>query len=202
MLTVQGRYFGLFRPGGATTQSLVELLPQGNVPQVAATRLVKSNALTTARMLSWNKGHDEGVSPGIPAEPFRNWQFFPMSSHPLAITGPLPQRGEPLAWKTTVPAGGTLRAFRQVRVPSEGKPRFVVRAGCETKVPWNLAISINGRMISLQTVDDVLAPAGWKDFEVDLTPWQDEVIWIGITQTSVAPRQGSTAWWQRLELKP
>ena len=92
-----------------------------------------------------------------------------------------------------------VRLARRVTVPKQGSTKLRVRAGLQDGENWKLDLRVGGKSLLAETVDPGSTSNGWKDWEVDLSRFAGQTVWLVIEQQVGGTRVAHAAW-KRLEM--
>jgi outer membrane protein assembly factor BamB len=92
-----------------------------------------------------------------------------------------------------------VRLARQVAVPKSGKTKLRLRAGLQGGENWNLDVRAGGKSILSEKIEPGSTSNGWKDWEVDLSRFAGQTVWLVVEQKADGTRVAHAAW-KRLEL--
>jgi outer membrane protein assembly factor BamB len=92
-----------------------------------------------------------------------------------------------------------VRLARQVSVPKQGATRLRLRAGLQDGENWKLALRVGSKSLLAETVEPGSTSNGWKDWEVDLSPFAGQTVWLVLEQQVGGTRVAHAAW-KRLEM--
>lgn len=92
-----------------------------------------------------------------------------------------------------------VRLARQVNVPKQGPMKLRLRAGLQGGENWKLDVRVTGKSLLAETVESGSTSNGWKDWEVDLSRFAGQTIWLLVEQKVGGTRIAHAAW-KRMEL--
>jgi outer membrane protein assembly factor BamB len=87
---------------------------------------------------------------------------------------------------------------REVRVDKERPRRLRVQVGVQQGQPWQLAVRVNDQVVLTSKLSDE-TPNRMGTFDVDLTPFAGQTVWLQVAQ-DIVKDGNSTAYWKQIDL--
>lgn len=87
---------------------------------------------------------------------------------------------------------------RQVSLPAGSRAKLAVQVGHEPSEKWKLDIRVNGQSLQTLVLEPQSTVNGWKDLQVDLSPFAGQTIWIVVEQQ--AEGNPAMGYWKRLDV--
>ena len=184
LFTAGDRLWAFSGKGNELARSLIELVPPGlDLP-------------TTQPATAWEAWARTVPGPmhAAAARALPGWTVF--DSKPNAKMG---QLAEFLGQRDVLCAWAPFVIGRHIEVPVTDKPRLLLRVNHEAKGACLLVVDADGKRIGQQEVSSATTGDQWKDWEVDLSAYKGQRIWVVVRHL---PRDSDTtcSLWGKIEL--
>lgn len=180
-------FFG--RGGREAARDIYELVRQSDLAQVIP---------PTDGLDSWNLGLGGSLQYAAPAAA-PHWRLLAGNSDKL--THWFPQRHDQENVLVTLASDKRPARFvRLLDLPTGARGKLLLKVGHEPEGQWGLDVRVGGDSLLSQTIDEQSTSDGWKELEVDLTPYAGRRQWLTVLHRSLGNKP-SYASWQRLDLQ-
>lgn len=189
----ENRLFGFFRRGSEPGNEIFELVSEGELPHLSPQEIAAQVALPAGwrRELfpqireaaidlfpGWEliEGHDDKQA-GYRKE----WQGV----KDVFVCGAEPGRGVAFARQVTIPAGS--------------KARLALKVGHDTADKWSVDVRVGTTVLSTQKLEIESSQGGWKEWQVDLSPYAGKTVWLIVEQRGNQTGR-VISYWKQLEI--
>jgi hypothetical protein len=110
-------------------------------------------------------------------------------------------RGERFVIKTRLGNNRPVHFTREIHLKPKEQPTLQLRVGHEAGKSWTVNVNLGNQLLLEQIVDDVTAPDGWLEQNIDLKAWAGSTVWISVTQAGTKDKEPGDAFWKSLEIQ-
>lgn len=184
LLVVGGRLWAFAGKGDDLLRDLIELVPNG--PLLPSTPPSEWEVWT----------HNDPGASHAAARVLPGWTVFQMNA--IDKTGLMEDfQGQ----RSVLRAAAPFVIGRHLDVPDTDKPRLLLRVRSEAKAPFVLAMDIDGKRLAQQAIASAPAEDPWKGWEVDLSAYKGQRLWVVVRQLPHDDAENACSFWAKIELQ-